>query len=111
MVRYDSPKFTGMKRMASDGKKSKPNGSSIGRKRRMTSRGAVRYVVCVKNKGYRVSLELGKVYRSLRDREAEQHLMRRIVDDSGEDYLYPCDWFIELRLPPAAKRALSSVSV
>ncbi len=77
----------------------------------MTSRGSVRYVVCVKNKGYSVSLELGKVYRRLRDRDAEQHSMWRIVDDSGEDYLYPRDWFIELRLPAAAKRALSSVSV
>ena len=76
----------------------------------MASRSAARFVVCVKNKGYRVSLELGKLYRSLPDREAEHHLMRRVVDDSGEDYLYPCDWFIELRLPPAAKRALSSIS-
>ena len=82
-----------------------------GRKRRMTSRSPVRFVVCVKNKGYPVSLELGKLYRSLPDRNAEQHRMRRVVDDSGEDYLYPSNWFIELRLPPAAKRALSSVSV
>jgi len=64
----------------------------------------------VKNKGYRASLELGKLYRSLRDRDAEQHLMRRVVDESGEDYLFPCDWFIEVRLPPAARRALSSIS-
>lgn len=99
-----------MKRMGSGGKNSRRNGSSRGRKRRMTSRGAARFVVCVKNKGYPVSLELGKLYRSLPDREAEQHLMRRVVDGSGEDYLYPCDWFIELRLPPAARRALSSIS-
>ncbi len=100
-----------MKQLASRAKRSKPNRSSVGHKRPVTSRGSVRYVVCVKNKGYSVSLELGKVYRRLRDRDAEQHSMWRIVDDSGEDYLYPRDWFIELRLPAAAKRALSSVSV
>jgi hypothetical protein len=76
----------------------------------MTSHSAVRYVLCVKNKGYPASLEFGKLYRCLRDRGAEQHLMRRVVDESGEDYLYPYDWFIELRLPAAAKRALSSIS-
>jgi hypothetical protein len=73
------------------------------------SSGAPRFVVCVKSKGYPASLEFGKIYRCLRDRDAEQHLMRRVVDESGEDYLYPRDWFIELQLPPAAKRALSSI--
>ena len=76
----------------------------------MPTRGGMRYVLCVKNKGYPSSLELGKLYRCLRDRSAEQHLMWRVVDESGEDYLYPRDWFIELRLPPAVKRALSSIS-
>jgi hypothetical protein len=100
-----------MKRMASVGDNSRSNGSSTGRRRQRTPmRGETRYVLCVKNKGYRASLELGKLYRCIRDRDAEQHLMRRVVDESGEDYLYPCDWFIEIRLPPAAKRALSSIS-
>ena len=97
-----------MKRTASVGDNSRSNGSSTGRRRRTPVRGETRYVPCVKNKGYRASLELGKLYRCVRDRDAEQHLMRRVVDESGEDYLYPCDWFIEIRLPPAAKRALSS---
>ena len=98
-----------MKRIASAAKHSRSNGSSSGRKRRSSARGALRYVLCVKNKGYPAALELGKLYRCLRDRSAEQHLMRRVVDESGEDYLYPCTWFIDLRLPPAAKRALSSI--
>jgi hypothetical protein len=68
------------------------------------------YVLCVENKGYPASLESGKLYRSVPDRGAEKHLMRRVVDESGEDYLYPRHWFIELRLPPAAKRALSSIA-
>jgi len=99
-----------MKRTASVGKNSRSSASSNGRRRRAPAREVARYVLCVKNKGYPSSLELGKVYRCLRDRGAEQHLMRRVVDESGEDYLYPCAWFVEIRLPPAAKRALSSIS-
>lgn len=67
-------------------------------------------MLCVHNRGYRASLELGKLYRCLRDADAAQHWMRRIVDESGEDYLYPRDWFIEIPLPTAAKRALSSIA-
>lgn len=98
-----------MKRMASDAGRSKSNGSSTGRSRRRSARGPTKYVLCVNNRGYRASLELGKLYRCLRDADVEQHWMRRIVDESGEDYLYPRDWFIEIRLPTAAKRALSSI--
>jgi hypothetical protein len=46
-------------------------------------------VVCVKNEGYRASLEKRKIYVALRDAVAEKHGMLRIVDESGEDYLYP----------------------
>jgi hypothetical protein len=67
-------------------------------------------VLCVKNKGYPASLELRKLYRALPDPDAEKHLMRRVVDESGEGYLYPRDYFVELPLPAAAKRALSSIS-
>ena len=76
----------------------------------MPTRREARYVLCVKNKSYSASLELGKLYRRVPDPGAEQHLMLRVIDESGEDYLFPRDWFIELRLPPAAKRALSSIS-
>ena len=98
-----------MKRMASEGNNSKSSGSSTGRRRRPAARGMTTYVLCVKNNGYRVALELGKLYRCLGDRDAEQHWMRRVVDESGEDYLYPREWFVEVRLPTAAKRALSSI--
>ena len=46
-------------------------------------------VVCVENDGYAVSLEKRKIYVALRDAVAEKHNMIRIVDESGEDYLYP----------------------
>lgn len=62
------------------------------------------------NKGYPASLELRKLYTALPDRDAEKHLVRRIVDESGEDYLYPRNYFVELPLPPAARRALSSIA-
>ena len=99
-----------MKRMVSGGRNSRSNSSSSGRKRRAPVRGTTSYVLCVKNDGYPASLDLGKLYRCLCDPGAERHLMRRVVDESGEDYLYPRDWFIEVRLPPAAKRALSSIT-
>ena len=99
-----------MKRTASGGRSSRSNGSSTGRRRRLPARGAHSYVLCVQNEGYPASLDLGKLYRCLRDPAAERHSMRRIVDESGEDYLYPSDWFIEIHLPPAAKRRLSSIT-
>ena len=99
-----------MKRTASGGKNSRSSGSSSGRSRRAPTRDATSYVLCVKNDGYPASLDLGKLYCCLRDPDAERHSMRRVVDESGEDYLYPRDWFIEVRLPPAAKRALSSIT-
>ena len=95
---------------ASGGKNSRSSASSIGRKRRAPARGATSYVLCVKNDGYPASLDVGKLYRCLRDLGAERHSMRRVFDESGEDYLYPRDWFIEVRLPAAAKRALSSIT-
>lgn len=99
-----------MKRTASEGKSSRSSGSSIGRRPGTSARSVTKYVLCLKNNGYRASLELGKLYRCLRDRDAEQYWMRRVVDETGEDYLYPRDWFIEVRLPTAAKRALSSIA-
>jgi hypothetical protein len=66
-------------------------------------------VLCVKNEGYPASLDLGKVHSSLRDRRAANHGLRRVVDESGEDYLYPGDYFVALRLSLVARRALSSI--
>jgi len=67
-------------------------------------------VLCVRNDGYPASLDRGKLYRCLRDLDAERDSMRRIVDESGADYLYPRAWFVEVHLPPAAKRALLSIA-
>ena len=57
------------------------------------------YVVCVKNEGYEASLELRKIYRLLPDEKASDVGMVRVVDESGEDYLYPKDYFVPIELP------------
>jgi hypothetical protein len=93
--------------MASGGKSSRSSDTSITRKTcRSRVRGAY-YVVCVKNDGYPSSLDVRKVYRALPDPDAERHGQIRVVDESGEDYLFSSGYFVRLPLPPAAKRALS----
>jgi hypothetical protein len=63
-------------------------------------------VVCIDNKGYAVSLEKRKIYIALRDAAAEKHGLLRIVDESGENYLYPKKSFRLIALPQAVKRAV-----
>ena len=64
------------------------------------------FVVCVDNEGYPASLEKRKIYVALRDPSAEKHGLIRIVDESGEDYLYPKTFFRSIALPQALKRAV-----
>jgi len=63
-------------------------------------------VVCVDNDGYAVSLEKRKIYVALRDAAAEKLNMLRIVDESGDDYLYPKAFFRPIALPQAVRRAV-----
>jgi hypothetical protein len=63
-------------------------------------------VVCVDNEGYSASLEKRKIYVALRDITAEKHGMRRIVDESGEDYLYPKELFRSIAPPQSVKKAV-----
>ncbi len=53
----------------------------------------VQFVMCVKNDGYLASLELRKAYRLLEDEPASRRGLLRVVDESGEDYLYPEEYF------------------
>ena len=66
-----------------------------------------RFVVCVDNSGYRATLELHKVYRVLRDAEAAGDGDVRVIDESGEDYLYEADRFLSVELPAKTVRALN----
>jgi hypothetical protein len=63
-------------------------------------------VICIKNDGYPASLEKRKIYVSLRDPLAETHKQVRVIDESGEDYLYPSGYFIPLTLPQSARKAV-----
>jgi len=66
-----------------------------------------RFAICVDNSEYPASLELHKVYRVLSDKEAERHGDFRIVDESGEDYLYPAEYFVLVDFPRNTVRALN----
>jgi hypothetical protein len=65
-----------------------------------------RFVICIKNSGYLASLELRKLYEVLDDLEAEKDDMVRVIDESGEDYLFPNDMFVAAPLPTAVEEAV-----
>ena len=65
-----------------------------------------RLVICLKNKGYDVSLERRKIYQVLPDSRAAKHGLIRVVDESGEDYLYPQSFFAPIELPQPIRRAV-----
>ena len=65
-----------------------------------------RFVICIKNAGYLASLELRKLYELLDDPEAETDEMIRVIDESGEDYLYPSDMFVAAPLPASVEEAV-----
>ena len=64
------------------------------------------FVVCIANKGYAASLELRKIYLVIPDKEASELHQIRVIDESGEDYLYPDDYFVPVQLPHAVERAV-----
>jgi len=67
-------------------------------------------VLCMRNDGYEASLERRKIYQALPDREAAKHEQIRVIDESGEDYLYPARFFVSIRLsPPVRKAVLAAV--
>jgi hypothetical protein len=66
------------------------------------------FVVCLKNKGYEVSLERRKIYQVLPDPEAAKHKQIRVIDESGEDYLYPQNFFALIALPQPLRRAVQA---
>jgi hypothetical protein len=72
----------------------------------MTKTQVRQLVVCIDNEDYPASLEKRKIYVVLRDAGAEKRGLLRIVDESGEDYLYPKTSFRPIALPQAVKRAV-----
>jgi hypothetical protein len=57
------------------------------------------FAICINNCGYEVSLETRKLYEVLNDSDAEKHQQIRVIDESGEDYLYPASLFDRISLP------------
>ncbi len=67
----------------------------------------MQFVVCINNKGYPASLEVRKIYQAIPDDHAAEHQLVRVIDESGEDYLYPANYFMPIDLPEAIAEALS----
>ena len=70
----------------------------------------LRFAVCVKNQGYPASLEVRKIYEVMSDPEAEAHQQVRVIDESGEDYLFPREYFLPLELSQDIEAALRRTS-
>jgi hypothetical protein len=69
---------------------------------------ASQFAICVDNAGYPASLELHKIYRVLPDEDAAEDGDVRVIDESGEDYLYPASHFMPIELPKAVERKLKA---
>ena len=69
-----------------------------------------RYVVCIGNKGNEASLERNKLYVVLPDRQADADGLLRVIDEDGEDYLYPAEWFVAVEVPKAVLASLRKAS-
>lgn len=64
------------------------------------------FAVCIRNDDYPASLEKRKIYEILPDIEAKKHHQVRVIDESGEDYLYPRDYFVSIKLPRDVEQAV-----
>ncbi len=67
---------------------------------------AKQLLVCINNEGYLALLKRRKIYVALRDAQADEHGVMRIIDESGENYLYPKHLFLLIALPQAVKKAV-----
>ncbi len=101
MAQSTQRRSIGTKRTASAAARSKSNGSSTKRRPRRST-----FVVCLDNTGYDSSLDVRKVYRTVRDAKAQRLGLIRVIDESGEDYLYPKKLFAAIAVSPAVRRRL-----
>lgn len=90
--------------MALEEKKSSVSDTAIRRTRRRGS--PTKFVVCIRNVEYPASLELHKIYRVLHDDDAAREGDIRVIDESGEDYLYPAEWFVPVEVPKKVKTSV-----
>ena len=69
-----------------------------------------RFVICIGNEGYPASLEKRKVYQEIPDPDAAKQNLIRVIDESGEDYLFPRDLFLPIELSAEARDAILRAS-
>jgi hypothetical protein len=74
-------------------------------------RNELQFVVCVKNKSYAASHELHKLYQVVMDATAAKLHQIRVIDESGEDYLYPAKYFVPVQVPQSAEKAVRAAGV
>jgi hypothetical protein len=91
--------------MVSAGRKSSANDMST-RPRKSRRRQAVTFVVCVENSRYPASLELHQIYRVVPDQDVAREGDLHVGDESGEDYLYPAEWFAAVEVPRRVRASL-----
>lgn len=68
------------------------------------------FAICVRNDEYEASLELRKLYPVLEDPFGAQHGMIRVIDESGEDYLFPNEYFVRVSLPQTVEKQLRKIA-
>ncbi len=68
------------------------------------------FVICIKNQGYSASLEVRKLYATVPDTQLAKRGLLRVVDESGEDYVYPASLFVTAELPQSVQRAVAAAS-
>ena len=78
--------------------------------RKSAAAGRPQFAVCVCNDDYPASLELRKLYQVVEDDFARQHDLLRVIDESGEDYLYPHAYFVRVDLPKPVEQTLQSIA-
>jgi hypothetical protein len=105
----ESPNYIGMKHMASAKRNSSARGTSIER-RRNTVDVDPQFAVCVDNDGHGASLERNKIYVVVPDKAAERDGDLRVIDESGEDYLFAAVRFVAIDVPAAVKASLLKAS-
>jgi len=68
------------------------------------------FVVCINNADYPVALELHKIYRAIPDEEAKLDGDMQVIDESGEDYLYPASYFAPIQVPQIVEESMLRAS-
>jgi len=70
-----------------------------------TNESEITFVLCIDDRDSE-DIEKGKVYQVIKDESAEDEGYLRVVDESGEDYLYPTSYFVFVEIPKKAQDAL-----